>query len=94
MHSRALVNLTFSWQHLYYSVNSEGIEFLRTNLGIANEKVYPKTHQPKRNVEVQQNQRDGGDRRQMTRGGLRGGRGGGRGGFGDRPPRQFGDQRG
>merc|ERR1711981_620295 len=79
MCSRGFVDLTFAWQTLYYSVKSEGIEFLRQQLGIANEKVYPKTHQPKRNVEQNTMQRGDGERRQMNRGGLRG-RGGFRGG--------------
>merc|ERR1711981_671467 len=68
MHSRGFVDLTFAWQTYYYSVKSEGIEFLRQQLGIANEKVYPKTHQPKRNPEQGQPQRPDGERRKMTRG--------------------------
>merc|ERR1712110_780603 len=89
LHSRGFVDHTFSWQHNYYTVTSEGIEFLRKELGIENEKVYPKTHQPKKRAEPQQLERgEGGDRRQMTRGrgGFRGGRGGDRGGWrgGDR----------
>merc|ERR1711879_945689 len=84
MESRGFATCTFSWQHNYFSVTSEGIEFLRQQLGIANEKVYPKTHQPKRQAEVQQVSRAEGDRRGgMGRGGFRGDRT--RGGFrGDR----------
>merc|ERR1712193_241543 len=69
MESRGYLQNVFSWQHNYFTLTSEGIEFLRQQLGIANEKVQPKTHQPKRQVESAQAQRPDGDRRQFTRGG-------------------------
>ena len=50
--SRGYLKNVFSWQHNYYTLTSEGIEWLRQQLGIANEKVYPKTHQPKRQAEL------------------------------------------
>merc|ERR1712224_859039 len=80
MESRGFLSNVFSWQHNYFSVTSEGIEWLRQQLGIANEKVYPKTHQPKYRVEVQASRPEG-ERR--GRGGFRGGdrEGGMRGGF-------------
>ena len=52
MESRGYLKNVFSWQHNYYTLTSEGIEWLRQQLGIANEKVYPKTHQPKRQAEL------------------------------------------
>merc|ERR1712139_173958 len=86
LESRNFAKRTFTWQHRYYTITTEGCSYLRASLGITKENVNPKTHQIKP-VEQYQGAREGG--RQMTRG--RGTRGGGRG-FGDRGG--FGGDRG
>merc|ERR1712187_18315 len=86
MESRGFAKRTFTWQHRYYTITESGLAYLRANLGINKENVVPKTHQIKNPEPQAVGGREGGDRRQMTRGG-RGGFSdrGGRGGFGDRP---------
>merc|ERR1719326_497793 len=94
MDSRGFAKKTFTWNHRYYTITEAGCAFLRAQLGITKENVNPKTHQQR--PQEQPQGREGGDRRQMTRGrgGFRGrggdggfrGRGGdggfrGRGGF-------------
>merc|ERR1712187_1056455 len=43
--SRGFAKRTFTWQHRYYTITTEGCSFLRASLGITKENVNPKTHQ-------------------------------------------------
>merc|ERR1712137_230200 len=43
MHSKGYLDLTYSWQYYYYTLNDEGIEYLRKKLGIGAEDVKPAT---------------------------------------------------
>merc|ERR1712066_1131648 len=89
--SRGFAKKTFTWAHRYFTITQEGCAFLRAQLGITKENVNPKTHQQR--PQEQMPGRDGGERRQMTRG--RGGFGGdrARGGFDGSANRQEGDTR-
>merc|ERR1712029_1202957 len=79
LQSRGFAKEIYSWGHRYYTITTEGCAFLRGELGINNVNVHPKTHQQR--PQEQPQGREGGDRRQMTRGrgGFRGR--GGDGGF-------------
>ena len=44
LHSKGLLNLTYSWKHYYYSLNQEGVTYIKKNLGITEESVQPRTH--------------------------------------------------
>merc|ERR1711913_222135 len=79
MESRGFAKKTFVWNHRYYTITTEGCQFLREQLGVTNQNVNPKTHQQK---PVEQNAgAQGPDRRnQMSRG---------RGGFRGRGGRNF-----
>ena len=93
LHSKGIVELVFNWLYYYYYVKTEGVKFLRDNLGIAEENIVPLTFKKtNRNFETRED-REGGEDRPRGRGrggrgrGGRGGergsrRGGGRGGFG------------
>merc|ERR1712048_973094 len=88
LESRGFAKKTYTWQHRYFTITTEGCQFLRTQLGITKENVNPKTHQQRPQEQPQYQGGERGDRRQMTRG--RGGFGRGRGGFGEgRGPRNF-----
>ena len=41
--SKNFVSVVFSWQYLYYCLNSDGVEYLTTYLGIEG-KILPETH--------------------------------------------------
>merc|ERR1739845_176815 len=96
MDSRGFAKKTFTWAHRYFTITQEGCAFLRAQLGITKENVNPKTHQQR--PQEQMPGREGGDRRQMTRGrgGFRGGRGfggGDRGNFDGQANRPQGETR-
>ena len=76
LHSKGYLDLTFSWQHYYYTLNDEGIEYLRKKLGITGDEVKPATRKPRFDL-LKDN-----DRRRGRGRGMRGGRGAKR--FGDK----------
>ena len=82
--SRNYVELVFNWHHYYYYVKTEGVKFLRDQLGIY-EEVLPITFKKvKKNYFGTEEREEGEDRRGQRRGGRGGfgGRGRGRGGRG------------
>merc|ERR1740129_514384 len=83
--SKGFVEEQFVWQHLYWTLNDAGIEYMRENLNIPSS-VLPAT-------KAMQNKNNEAGENMGGRGGYRGGfsRGRGRGGYGgyDRP-RSFG----
>ena len=84
LHSKGYLDLTYSWQHYYYTLNDEGIEYLRKKLGITAEDVKPATRKARFDLLKDPE----GSRRGRGRGRGRGMRGRGRGrGRG----RRFGD---
>ena len=44
LHSKGFLGLTFSWRHYYYTLNQDGIVFIKKVLGIDDETVQPGTH--------------------------------------------------
>ena len=79
LHSKGFLDVTFSWQHYYYVVNDEGIEYLRQKLGITAEDVKPLTRKPRFDL-----LKDNFEGRRGRGRGMRGGRGRGeRQRFGD-----------
>jgi small subunit ribosomal protein S10e len=83
--SRNYVELVFNWHHYYYYVKTEGVKFLRDQLGIF-EEVLPITFKKvKKNYFGTEEREEGEDRKRGERRGGRGGFGGrGRGGRGGR----------
>ena len=75
--SRNYVELVFNWHHYYYYVKTEGVKYLRDQLGIF-EEVLPITFKKVKKNYFGTEEREEGEDRQ------RGGRRGGRGGFGGR----------
>jgi len=89
-----MVELVFNWQYFYYYIKTDGVDFLRKQVGILDDKIVPVTFKQNKKQLLMQNE-DENDVNRPRRGGFggRGGRFGGRGGrreFGDR--REGGDQ--
>ena len=71
-------------RHYYYSLNNNGINFIKGKLGITEQKVQPRTRAPRAEAfEAPEEERKGGDRK----GGFRGRGFGERRGDGERRPR-------
>eukprot|EP00178_Gracilaria_changii_P018990 TRINITY_DN5522_c0_g1_i1.p2 TRINITY_DN5522_c0_g1~~TRINITY_DN5522_c0_g1_i1.p2 ORF type:complete len:130 (-),score=16.73 TRINITY_DN5522_c0_g1_i1:8-397(-) len=47
MKSKGYVTLVFNWRHLYYTLTPAGLTFIRTALGLGEQKIVPKTHAAK-----------------------------------------------
>lgn len=76
--------MTISRLYYYYYVKTEGVKFLRDNLGIAEDNIVPLTFKKtNRNFESREDREGGEDRPRGGRGRGRGDRRGGRG-FGGR----------
>ena len=69
LHSKDFLGLTFSWRHYYYTLNQDGIVYIKKVLGIDDETVQPGTHKTRNDpVENQQRRRPRRGREGMTRG--------------------------
>lgn len=77
LYSKGFLNVTFSWRHYYYTLNTDGIEYIKKTLGITADNVQPETHKTRKEEVEERPQRDG-----RGRGRGRGGRGRGRRGRG------------
>eukprot|EP01128_Nolandella_sp_AFSM9_P008466 TRINITY_DN517_c0_g1_i1.p1 TRINITY_DN517_c0_g1~~TRINITY_DN517_c0_g1_i1.p1 ORF type:complete len:156 (+),score=54.50 TRINITY_DN517_c0_g1_i1:545-1012(+) len=79
--SKGFVREVFNWNHFYWFLTNEGIEYLREYLHLP-EDVVPATLKKKAGENFERNPFGGRGRGRGGRGGFRGGRGGSRGGRG------------
>ena len=49
--SKGFVTVVFNWRHYYYSLTNDGIQFLRSELGIEDASVKPTTHRARNDTE-------------------------------------------
>ncbi|KAF1993349.1 hypothetical protein P154DRAFT_625509 [Amniculicola lignicola CBS 123094] len=77
--SRGYLKTRFSWQYYYYTLTTEGLDYLREWLHLPAE-IVPQTHIKQQRSHAPPRGMLGGDERERRPGGGRGGRGGERGG--------------
>lgn len=82
LHSKGHVDVVFSWRHYYYTLNNQGITYIKSKLGITEPKVQPKTRTIRADAVESQQEGEGEGEGREGRGerGFRG-RGRGRGGL-------------
>lgn len=82
LHSKGYIDVVFSWRHYYYTLNNEGITYIKGKLGITEPKVQPKTRTIRADAVESQQEGAEGEGQGEGRGerGFRG-RGRGRGGL-------------
>jgi len=69
LNSKGYLNLTFNWRHYYYTLNQDGIEFIKKILGINDDDVKPETHKARNEPEERRERRGRGrGRGRNTRG--------------------------
>ncbi len=87
LHSKGYIDVVFSWRHYYYTLNNNGIAYIKAKLGITEPKVQPRTRTVRAEaIEAERTEGQEGEERRGGRGrglGLRGRRGD-RGNRGDR----------
>ena len=64
--SKGFLGLIFNWQHYYYTLNNDGIQFLKTELGIEDESVLPVTHKERADFEDKR-KKGGNNKRDQTK---------------------------
>ena len=63
------VDLVFNWQYFYYYVKTEGVSYLRKELGITDDKVAPLTFQnTKKNFRIESDDQAQGERQRKPYG--------------------------
>ena len=64
LHSKGYVDVVFNWRHYYYTLNNNGINYIKNKLGITEQKVQPRTRAPRSDaMENAEGENRGGDRR-------------------------------
>ena len=82
LHSKGYLDVIFSWRHYYYTLNNNGIEYIKSKLGLTNEEIQPVTRKIRK--EFVDNEKQLAEEAERPQRGERGIRGRGRKDFGAR----------